>query len=116
MPEHRRFPRGGADAHRRREGAHDLTTQDTRSAASAELLFERVHLPADLIRQAVAELREVLLYLRNLLAEVVRVDPAELEAVVLGEVEAVHVDLALGGHQPEQGVLRLGLALTAAEH
>src|SRR4051794_38435930 len=60
--------------------------RQSRSTASAELLFERVHLPADLIRQAVAELREVLLHLRNLLAEVVRVDAAELEHVVLGDV------------------------------
>src|SRR4051812_4193763 len=30
MQKHRRFPRLVSDAHRRREGAHELMTQDTR--------------------------------------------------------------------------------------
>src|SRR4051794_37863961 len=66
------------------------------AAASAEALFERFELGADLGRQLVAELGQVGFHLRQLLLDEVEVDRQQLLHRLLGDLESLGVDLARG--------------------
>src|SRR5205814_9437828 len=74
-----------------------------------EARLEGLHLRSDRLRQTIAELREVLLHLRHLVAQFARIDAAQNAHVLFAQVEPLDADLALGGHQPEERVLGLGL-------
>src|ERR1044072_2122038 len=80
-----------------------------------EPLFERLQLGADLGRQLVAEFGEVLLDLRQLRLHRAAVDAEQLLHRLVGDLEPLGVDLALGRQQPDRGLDRLAFALAAAE-
>src|SRR5918992_1658760 len=81
----------------------------------AEAALERFELRRDLARQLVPELREVLLDLRQLLAQRVRVHGGQLRHRLVADFEAFEVELAGGGHEADRGFDRLRLAVAAAE-
>src|ERR1700750_1124442 len=83
--------------------------------ASAQTTLESLELSADLGRELVAELGEVLLHLGQLLLDLLEVDGEEIPHRLNGDVEPLGVDLALGRQQPDRGLDRLGFALAAAE-
>ena len=81
----------------------------------AQALFERLELGADLRRQALAELGQVLLDLGQLLLDQLGVDGEQLGHRLGRDREALGVDRALGRQQADRGLDRVGGALAAAE-
>src|SRR4051794_18949082 len=96
-------------------GTVEASATPPTAAASAEALFERFELSADLGRQLVAELGQVGFHLRQLLLDEVEVDRKQLLHRLLGDLQPLGVDLARGRQQPDRGLDRLALAVAAAE-
>src|SRR4051812_41969357 len=73
-----------------------------------EAALELLEVAADRRGEAVAELRQVLAHLRQLVLERLGVDAEQLLEVLGGQVQALDVERALSGHEADRGLGRLG--------
>ncbi len=71
-----------------------------------------------LIRQAIAELREVLFHLRQLLAPLFRVDLEQMSHRLRRHINAIGVDARFARlrHKADRRVVRVGHPLAPTEH
>src|SRR5512144_1651816 len=82
-----------------------------KAALLVEPRFQRLQLAPNLVREPAAELRQVRLDLVQLLADLIRIDLEQRPHVLVGDLEALGVDIARGRHQPDRRLGGLAMPL-----
>src|SRR4051794_2732748 len=88
---------------------------ERRGSAGIQPLLQRSELCLDLTREPIAEPSEVLLQLRQLLAQLIQIDLEEVLQAAVPELQAIRVDVLRSRHPADRAVEGVDVTVTAAE-